>query len=314
MINFRFHLVSLIAVFLALAVGVVMGYAVLGQPTVDTLQHRVDTVSDRANAIRAENAQLRAEQERLATSLQNAADFAVTSRVSGQVLPVAVRGVNEDHVTNTVRLARHAGGDVPGVVWLENKWTLADDNDVETLATILGVPATSRTAVRDAGLRALAARLASGPANLTAGAGKTDLLAALLDAGFVSAGTVDGTEFDLPVWNGKGTVLLIGGTTTKLDWAKTLVPLARSLAADSAPVVAADDYKEVKDGPKRGAELTPIRNDPALRAQVATVDDLDVVDGPLTAVLVVGDRKQGNVAHYGFGSGATQTMPARWHG
>ena len=42
MINFRFHLISLIAVFLALAVGVVMGYSVLGQPTVDTLQGRVD--------------------------------------------------------------------------------------------------------------------------------------------------------------------------------------------------------------------------------------------------------------------------------
>ena len=42
MINFRFHLISLIAVFLALAVGVVMGYAVLGSPTVETLQGRVE--------------------------------------------------------------------------------------------------------------------------------------------------------------------------------------------------------------------------------------------------------------------------------
>ena len=40
MINFRFHVVSLIAIFLALALGVVMGYGVLGQPTVDTLQGR----------------------------------------------------------------------------------------------------------------------------------------------------------------------------------------------------------------------------------------------------------------------------------
>ena len=55
MINFRFHLVSLIAVFLALAVGIVMGYGVLGQPTVDTLQRRIDNVEANANRIRREN-------------------------------------------------------------------------------------------------------------------------------------------------------------------------------------------------------------------------------------------------------------------
>ncbi len=50
MINFRFHLVSLVAVFLALAIGIVMGYGVLGQPTVDTLQDRIDVVEANAEA------------------------------------------------------------------------------------------------------------------------------------------------------------------------------------------------------------------------------------------------------------------------
>ena len=60
MINFRFHLVSLVAVFLALAVGVVMGYGILGQPTVSGLQNRIDTVEANAEAKRAENEQLAA--------------------------------------------------------------------------------------------------------------------------------------------------------------------------------------------------------------------------------------------------------------
>lgn len=314
MINFRFHLVSLIAVFLALAVGVVMGYGVLGQPTVDTLQRRVDTVEARANAIRAENAQLRAEQARLETSLQNAADFAVTNRVSGTtVLPVAARGVNDDRVADAVRLARRAGGIVPGVLWLEDKWNLDNANDVQTLASIVGVPDASRPTVRDAALRALAGRLANGPT--TGLTGKSDLLGALLSAGFVSVGEVDGTPFDLPAYNGKGAAtIVVGGTTAKLDWAKTLVPIARALVADGAIAVAADDYHELKDGPKRGEQLGLIRRDATLGSQVPTLDDLDLVDGPLTAVLVVGDRKQGNVAHYGFGADAGQTFPAWWLG
>ena len=61
MINFRFHLVSLVAVFLALAVGVVMGYGVLGQPTVETLENRIDTVEANADARRAENDLLKAD-------------------------------------------------------------------------------------------------------------------------------------------------------------------------------------------------------------------------------------------------------------
>jgi hypothetical protein len=142
-----------------------------------------------------------------------------------------------------------------------------------------------------------------------------DLFSELLAAGFVSVGEVDGTPFDLPVYNGRNaTTVLIGGTDAKLDWPKTLVPVVRNLAAEGATVIAADDYHAVDRGPARGDALSPIRHDPSLGAQVPTVDDLDVVDGPLTTVLVVGDRKNGNVAHYGFGSGANQTMPSWWLG
>jgi len=309
-INFRFHLVSLIAVFLALAVGVVIGYGVLGEPTVDTLQGRVDTVEKRADAIRNDNSRLRAEQKRLEQAMQNAAAFAVTNRVSGTlVMPVVARGVDADKVAETVRLARRAGGNVPGVLWLEDKWNLESEEDLATLASLAGVPATSRTAVRDAGLRALANRLSTGPPF-----GRTDLLSELITAGFVSAGEVDDTQFDLPLYNGRGaSTVLVGGTGAKLDWPKTLQPLARALATDGATVIAADDYRAVDGGPGRGDALGAIRGDPTLASEIPTVDDLDVVDGPLTTVLVIGDRRQGNVAHYGFGTGATQTMPQWWH-
>ena len=44
MINFRYHVVSLTAVFLALAVGLVLGSTVLNGPMLDALENRVNNL------------------------------------------------------------------------------------------------------------------------------------------------------------------------------------------------------------------------------------------------------------------------------
>jgi hypothetical protein len=309
-INFRFHLVSLIAVFLALAVGVVMGYGVLGQPTVDTLQGRVDTVEARAERIRGENARLRREQDRLEEVLQEIDDFAVTRRLNGTTAVVlAIRGVDEERVTETVRLARRAGAIVPGIVWLEEKWGIAKDQEVAELAELLGTVSDSRTIVRYAAARALVGRILSGPTP----PGRPDLLATLDTAGFASLEDVDGLRFDSASFDGRGArILVVGGTDARVDVTRGVVPLARALTAVSAPAVVAHAWRERQGGPARGEELAAIRDDSELAAQIATVDDLDLVDGPLTAVLVLGERGQGTIAHYGFGRGADRAMPEWW--
>jgi len=314
LINFRFHLISLIAVFLALAVGVVMGYGVLGQPTVDTLQNRIDNVEARANRIKAENNELRGENNRLSDSMKAVGTFAVTSRLdNSSVVPVAVRGVNEESVVDTVRLARDGGATAPGVIWLEKKWGLDNPDDVAELAAIVGTQSTTRASVRDAAARALATRLSSGPA---AGA-KTDLLAELADAKFLALDEVDGVRFDPATFDGRGSArsvqLLIGGTDASVPAARSTVPLARALVALSVPVVVADAWREVEGGPGRGAGLEEILGDEQLRSAVATLDDLDLPDGPLTTVLVLGDRVgQGVIGHYGIGTGADHAMPEWW--
>lgn len=310
MINFRYHVVSLIAVFLALAVGVVMGYGVLGQPTVDTLQRRVDTVEQRADEIRGENDRLRAEQARLEEALAAAGEFAVTGRLTGlTMLPVVARGVDEDRVTTTVRSAREAGAAVPGALWLEAKWNLQSPDDVTRLAAIVGVTATSRAAVREAGLKALAGRLADGA---TAGT-RSDLLAQLVDAGFVEIAGIDGVAFDPAQAAARvSSAWVVGGTTAEVGWPHVLVPLTRDLVADGVGVLAADVWAETPDGPARGADLVPIVRDPVLGAKVTTVDDLDRVDGGLAVVLGFAERGRGTVGHYGSGEGATALLPAWW--
>jgi hypothetical protein len=315
LINFRFHLISLIAVFLALALGVVMGYGVLGQPTVDTLQNRVDDVEARANKIKTENGELRADNGRLSDALAAVGDFAVTSRLdNATIVPVAVRGVDEDHVTDSVRLARNGGATVPGVVWLEEKWGLTDEDDVAELATIVGTQATSRAGVRDAAARALATRLASGPAT----GSRADLLTELADAKFLSLQTVPdpsgvGEQFEASTFDGRGARhLLVGGTEAAVPAARSTVLLARTLVLYSLGVVVADDWRKVEGGPERGADLAGVLEDLQLVTAAGTVDNFDDVDGPLTAVLALAERGQGIVGHYGRGAGADRPMPEWW--
>ena len=58
-------------------------------------------------------------------------------------------------------------------------------------------------------------------------------------------------------------------------------------------MVVADDWREAEGGPGRGAGLDGILGDEQLKSAVATVDNLDTPDGPLTTVLVLGDRRAG---------------------
>ena len=50
MINLRYHIVSIIAVFLALAIGVVMGTSFLGKATVDQLKTQISRAESRIDA------------------------------------------------------------------------------------------------------------------------------------------------------------------------------------------------------------------------------------------------------------------------
>ena len=66
MINFRFHVVSLIAIFLALALGVVIGAGVIDRGIVDTLDTRLDRVEAKSERINDDNDRLTDENDQLA--------------------------------------------------------------------------------------------------------------------------------------------------------------------------------------------------------------------------------------------------------
>ena len=78
MINFRFHIASLIAVFLALALGVVMGSTVIDRAIVEGLHDRIDRVES-APGSSGRGTRAAGRDDRLNAYVEQSAPLAVTT-------------------------------------------------------------------------------------------------------------------------------------------------------------------------------------------------------------------------------------------
>ena len=310
MINFRFHIVSLIAVFLALALGVVMGATVVNRAIVDRLNERIDTVEKNANARKAESDDLRGQVGQLQGYIDGTKDFAVASRLDGTtVVTIATRGVDADAVKQTVDLAQRAGARAPGILWLEGKLTLSDAGTVRQLGEVLGKTGQNAKTTRDEAWNALASRVAAGAG---AAANGRDLLATLADAGFISFEPVgnQGDNFSATSFSGGDVrVLVIDGTNGQVNGNEVLAPLGNALVANRLRLVVGEIFVEKDGGPKRGAMLAPIRDSDGLKQAVSTVDDVDLVEGRVASVLALADLNRNVVGQYGYGTGAAKSAP-----
>ena len=310
MINFRFHIVSLIAVFLALALGIVMGATVVNRAIVDRLNDRIDTVEDNANKRKAESDQLRGQVGQLQQYIDGTKDFAIAGRLDGIALAtIATRGVDADAVKQTVELAQQAGARAPGIIWLEEKLTLSDPNALRQLGELLGRPGQNAKTTRDEAWNALASRLATGSG---AAANGRDLLTALADAGFISFEPVgsQGDNFSPATFGGgEARVLLIDGTNGQVSANEVIGPLSTALAANRFRLVVGEVFAEKDGGPKRGSMLAPIRDSDELKQVVSTIDDVDQLEGRVASVLALSDLGRNVVGQYGYGAGATKSAP-----
>lgn len=316
MINFRFHLVSLVAVFLALALGIVMGSTVIDRAIVDGLKNRIDDVEARADARREENLEL---ERRLAT-LEGYAEQSVAHLVGRRldgvpVTVVAVRGVDAGAVRTTVETLRDGGATLPGVVWIEPSLAVPDPAARAKLGEAVGDLLRPAEDLRQAVLEALARRLAYGPdepPGLTAPVpgGTEDLLVALSTGGFVVFDTLGGADVELAGYPQAGArVLVIDGSGARVPTDMAALPLVRSVALAGAPVAFGEVFQPTDSGPARGEVVRAVREDPSLATLVATVDDLDDPRGRAAFALAVDELGRGRAGHYGQGPGASGQLP-----
>lgn len=168
MISFRFYVVSVTAFFLALTVGIVVGSTFVDRAIVDNLRGNIDSVSNDLDARKATNDRLESEARHSSDYIDQTAPIAVAGTLTDDpVLVVAQRGINGDAVRKLVELSQQAGAEAPGILWIEPKWSLADDADRDALRDLLSAEGTSRQRLRDRAwatvVDELAAAKGSGP-------------------------------------------------------------------------------------------------------------------------------------------------------
>ncbi|MDQ3947185.1 MAG: copper transporter [Actinomycetota bacterium] len=310
MINFRFHLVSLVAVFLALALGVLMGSTVIDRTIVDGLEASIKRVGDRADETRAENLALKARLDALEGYAEQALPLLIGDRLKGvPVAMVAVRGVDGGAVGQMADILRGGGALVPGVVWLEPSLALPDVSAEVRLGEVLGDPFKKGADLRRTAIDALGRRLAAGPEAAGNQPGAADVLAAMGTAGFVAFDSM-GSDFDPAQFPLPGSrVLVIDGSQGKLKPDVVALPLIRALQVGGALVALGEVFSETDSRSGRGAIVSGVRDDQALATRVATVDDLEEPRGRAALALALDELGRGQAGHYGEGPGASRQLP-----
>jgi Copper transport outer membrane protein, MctB len=305
-INFRFHIVSLIAVFLAMGLGILVGSTVVDQVIVDRLDREIRDVSHESNQLKGENSRLGDQVSKLDEFLRKSSAYAVQDRLDGvPVAIVAEKGVDGSAVSSLFSVAKASGAVVPGVFWLTDKWRLDSPKDVRALENAVHVSGNA-AAVRMGALRALANELA---VPVSSPRGEHTVVDALRSAGFVD---FDGKKSALETFpTGAARVLYVTGTDSHLGATDTMLDTVHGALTRASLVVVGEVYAKSGDAsaPKRGTTVEPVRGDPSLADSVSTLDDVELAQGPLTAVIALQQLDEGLVGHYGYGSGAHEPLP-----
>ncbi|MGV0993554.1 MAG: copper transporter [Mycobacterium sp.] len=310
MITLRSHIISLAAVFLALAVGVVLGSGVLN----DTMR---SGVSAGKAALEKQAGSLTDEKNSLTDRVKAADQF--DSEMAGRIVRDSLAGksvvlfrtpdAEDADVATVIRLVGQAGGSVTGTLSLTNQFV--DAGSAEKLRSVVNspiVPAGTQlnTALLDqssqagdlVGLAVLINRDPKiAPVNDEA---RDTVLSALRDTGFLTYDRVAPAD----------TALVVTGGALADDAGNrglTVARFAAGLAPHGSGTVLAG-----RDGSAGGASAVAVtRADAALADAVSTVDDVDIEAGRITTVLALQSLIGGaGPGKYGIGQGAVAvTVP-----
>jgi hypothetical protein len=323
LINFRFHVVSLIAVFLALGIGVIMGTAVIDRAVVDRLENQQDELNSRIDDVRSENNRLRGElkSERDAAGelAEQGSDRLLDGALTGTpVVVVGARGAEADGLDDLVTLLGRAKADYKGTLWLTDRFTLDDDGEMRDLAEALGFgPDASAGSLRSAAVNRLARSLRPAvgtTATDTVTASDEDVIPPLREKGFLDFEAPEGVDATTFPTLAAGTrLLVVSGPNASVPDRQLMLPFVRALVATRSdrgpvPVLAASGTPPTE--PADDTFIGPIRDDDELTGTLSTVDDIDDFSGRLAAVLALDDVGEGRFGHFGRGEGAQRLLPA----
>lgn len=277
MISLRYHIVTIVAVFLALAVGLLAGSAFVEPGLVDQLRTQTDDLRDRVAERESELTQVRADVDALDGFVDAALPYLMVNRLLGEeVVLVAQEGVADALVGQAQRSLADAGADVVAVLSIRDEIASEDPETQARLADVLGEPATPPEDLAEAAAASLATRLVGGDGGFGA---DDDVLAEMLSGGFVTPIGSGLSEDALAGIGSDGQVLVVLGGSQSEDPRvppdEIMIPLVERLVDLDVPVAAGESATTVVGFVEsvRGAD------------GLVTVDDLDLAMGGAALVL-----------------------------
>jgi len=267
LISWRYHVVSIVAVMLALALGVLAGTTFVGDPLVKILQRRTTSAEDRASAYLAER-------DRLSGYANETVPYLETGRLTGiHAVLIVQEPIDNGLLNQTLGALQTSGADVVAQITVTP--AIVDAAKQSDLAAIVGPAGTDPNGLPGALAAELADRLAFGPS--PRGPDLLDRLKGFLDVVVAPGGDVSSIR-------GANTmaIVLAGGTgEPAIASARFLEPLVRDLATTSAIPTAAGESIDSTYG-----FVPQVRGDGAIPdGSVVTVDDLDQSYGGVALVL-----------------------------
>lgn len=309
MIDFRYHIVSLISVFLALAVGIVLGAGPLEQTIGQSLTGQVAQLRQEKDTLRAERDTAVRSRDDERSFVDHAAAELLANRLTGQrVVIVGLAMVPEETLRAVDARLGQAGAVVTGRVRLTDTWT--DAASAQYRKTLSG---------------SLTQHLNPVPEDAT-----TDVtLATSLVQALTGTDSADPTAFSdsaksllgILTTSDNALVTTAGDFTAPADSVVVVAPPAKAGAVPSAAVQTAwlavvaaaqreSDGAVLVDGARgKGSLVDALLADPTLAGTVTSVSGISATSAQVTVPMALAAQIAGRVGHYGHGDGETVLPP-----
>jgi hypothetical protein len=316
-IDFRYHLVSIVAVFLALGIGIVFGSTELQGSTIDVLRSTSDSLNNKLNAVSGQLSSAQTQAGASDSFLQTAEKKLLSGMLTGgRIVMVTEPGAPSGVIDGIEKAAGDAGATITGTIALQPKFndlsgttraSLSALND--SLASTDGVtlsPATdTQTVYQQEAAQLIAAAVLEQKAALPelGGPDAQALLKAYENGGYLSVSSGSLTD-------GGSLAVIVTPQATSADGPadpadEVLLAVAAQFAIASAATLVAGPVMD----PTTSSSAISVLRGSSVSGQVSSVDNADTQVGQIVTMWALADQLGGGKPNsYGV-SGASAVSP-----
>jgi hypothetical protein len=301
-IDFRYHVVSIVAVFLALTVGIVLGSSFLKESIVQELTNQANGLRTDVNTLRQEKRELERDIQYRDAFVRQVAPTLMRNRLEDQrVVLVTLPGADSDITEGIKKLLADASGanaKITGQVAVKGEFS--EDKQQTTLGTLALQLKPSGVAIPDGSAQETAAAEIADAIVTTepARAGEEGTSASLVLGGFKEAGFID----------------VEGSPQNRATLAVVVAPSVPSTSSENnkkaneaylavLSALGKASRGAVLAGPEQAAEdgglIAALRASKDVAGQVSSVDVADTESGRVAVALALLAEAQGKAGHYG---------------